>query len=66
MFYFPGLIFWILVCMAIGTKMIMRLIYKFEENLALVQALMKLSLHLCRAKVSSLVDAVFVRFIHLA
>lgn len=51
--------------MAIGAKMIMRLIYKFEEILALVRPLMKRALHLCRAKASPVVHAVFVPFVNL-
>lgn len=41
----------------------MRLIYKFEEILVLVQPLMKLALRLCRAKALPLVHAVFVPFV---
>lgn len=51
--------------MTIGTKIIVRLISKFEEILSLVQPLMKLALHLCRAKALSLVHAVFVPFVNL-
>lgn len=55
--------FWIQVCMAIGPEMMMRLAYKFEEILPSLQSLMKLALHLCRAK--PLVPAVCVPLINL-
>lgn len=57
--------FWIWVCMAIGPEMILRLMQKFEEILPSLQSLVKLTLHLCRAKASPLVFVPFIKLLNV-